>query len=107
MTTATAYQYIVIDEEGVAQVTGANTKVVEIVLASRASGESPEALSAGLPHLSPAQIHSALAYYWDHKGELDADIARRHAEADRLREELGQPPLAERLVRSRRSLTRE
>lgn len=102
MTMATAYQYIVIDEQGVAQVTGANTKVVEIVLASRASGESPEALSAGLPHLSPAQIHSALAYYWDHKSDLDAEIGRWQEEADALRAELGQPPVAERLARMRR-----
>lgn len=103
MSTATAYQHIVLDEQGVAQVAGANTKVVEVVLLSRASGESPEELSAALPHLSPAQIHSALAYYWDHKGELDAEIARRRDDADRLREELGQPPVAERLARARRS----
>ncbi|HXT49891.1 MAG TPA: DUF433 domain-containing protein [Thermoanaerobaculia bacterium] len=102
MSTVTAYQHIILDEEGVAQIAGANTKVVEVVL-SRASGESPEELSADLPHLSPAQIHSALAYYWDHKGELDADITRRHQEADELREALGQPPVAERLARSRRS----
>jgi len=103
MTTATAYQHIVLDEHGVAQVAGANTKVVEVVLLSRASGQSPEALSADLPHLSPAQIHSALAYYWDHKSELDAEISRRRDEADAIRAELGQPPVAERLAHSRRS----
>jgi len=103
MTTATAYQHIVLDEQGVAQIAGANTKVVEVVLLSRASGESPEVLSADLPHLSPAQIHSALAYYWDHKTDLDAEISRWHDEADALRAELGQAPVAERLARSRHS----
>lgn len=102
MTTATAYQHIVLDEQGVAHVADANTKVVEVVLLSRTTGESPEVLSAGLPHLSPAQIHSALAYYWDHKPELDAEIARRRDEAEALRAELGQAPVAERLARSRR-----
>ncbi len=102
MTTATAYQYVILDEHGVAQVAGANTKVIEIVLATRATGESPEVLSRGLPHLTPAQIHSALAYYWDHKDELDADIERRQDEADALRAELGQPPVAQRLAAARR-----
>ncbi len=26
------------------------------------------------PHISPAAVHSALAYYWDHKEEIDAEI---------------------------------
>ncbi|HEV8238002.1 MAG TPA: DUF433 domain-containing protein [Thermoanaerobaculia bacterium] len=103
MSTATTYQYIFLDEEGVAQIAGANTKVVEVVLLSRASGESPEELSADLPHLSPAQIHSALAYYGDHKSELDDEISRSRDEADALRAELGQAPVAERLARMRRS----
>ena len=28
------------------------------------------------PHLTMSQIHSALAYYWDFKAEMDADIQR-------------------------------
>ena len=27
-----------------------------------------------LPHLSPAQVHSALAYYFDHQDEIDAEL---------------------------------
>ena len=103
MTTATAYQYIFLDDRGVAQVAGANTKVVEIVMHSRATGESPEELSKGLPHLTPAQIHSALAYYWDHKDALDAEIQEWHDEADAIRAELGQPPVAARLAAARRA----
>ena len=103
MSTATAYQHVVLDEKGVAQIAGANTKVIEIVLATRATGEPPEVLSQELPHLTPAQIHSALAYYWDHKYELDAEIQQWRDEADALRAELGQPPAAQRLAAARRT----
>ena len=43
------------------------------------------------------QIHSALAYYWDHKEELDTDIARRSAFAERMRREAPPSPFVERL----------
>ncbi len=103
MATATAYQHIFIDDRGVPQVAGANTTVIEIVQLSRVIGDSAEAISDALPHLTPAQVHSALAYYWDHRDELDADIVRREAEADRLRSGMGQPPVVERLLRARRA----
>lgn len=103
MSTATAYQHVFLDEEGVAQIAGANTKVIEIVLATRATGESPEVLSQGLPHLTPAQIHSALAYYWDHKDALDAEIQRWDEEVDAIRAELGQSPAGKRLAMAKRS----
>jgi len=50
-----------------------------------------------LPHLSLGQIHSALAYYWDHKEEIDRDLERRAQRAEELQRELGQPPLVARL----------
>lgn len=36
------------------------------------------------PHLSLAQIHAALAYYYDHQTELDAEIQRRRQEVNAL-----------------------
>ena len=43
-----------------------------------------------------SQIHSALAYYWNCKQELDADIERRQY-AQRLQQQAGESPLAKRL----------
>ena len=40
-------------------------------------GWSPEELAFQHPYLTLGQIHSALAYYWDHQEELDHDIERR------------------------------
>jgi len=93
----TAYEHIVLDEGGIPVIEGANTKVVELVLSIRATGISPEQLHLELPHLGLGQIYSALAYYWDHTDELDADIRRRREYGERMREELRQPPVVERL----------
>ena len=98
---ATAYRHIVLDAQGVPVVQGAYTKVVEVVLHARSSGLTPEQLAGELPHLSPAQIHSAMAYYWDHREVLDADIEERREFAERMRRETGQPAFAARLARER------
>jgi uncharacterized protein (DUF433 family) len=42
-------------------------------------GESAETLASEY-HLTPAEVHAALAYYYDHKGEIDREIAREAAE---------------------------
>ena len=38
-------------------------------------GMAPEELVAEFRHLTLAQIHDALSYYYDHQGEVDRDIA--------------------------------
>jgi uncharacterized protein (DUF433 family) len=52
----TAYEHIVLDETGTPVIEGANTKVVEVVIAIRASGISPEQLHLELPHLGLGQF---------------------------------------------------
>jgi len=37
-------------------------------------GMSIEEIMEGLPHLSAAQIHDALSYYYDHQEEIERDI---------------------------------
>ena len=38
-------------------------------------GMSADEILTTLPHLKPSQVHSALAYYFDHQEEVDSDIA--------------------------------
>lgn len=76
---------IEIDEKGVPWISGANTKVVEVVLDKIAHGWSPEEMHRQHPHLSMAQIHAALSYYYEHQAEVDADIERRDKEVEALR----------------------
>ena len=41
-----------------------------------AHGSSPEEMCWQYPHLSLAQIHAALAYYYDHQEQLDQALSR-------------------------------
>ena len=81
----TRYEHVVLDDRHLPCIAGTTMKVVELVLAQIAYGWSPEELHFQFPHLSLGQIHSALAYYWDHQAELDADMARSLAVADQAR----------------------
>ena len=89
--------HIVLDERGRAWVEGTNTKVVEIVLDKLAYGWSPEEIHRQHPHLPLAKIHAAFAYYYDHQGEIDADIERQEREFDELKASAGDSPLRKRL----------
>src|SRR3712207_2477226 len=88
---------IVLDEQGVAYIEGTTAKVIEVALAKETSGLTPEALQEELPHLTLAQIYAALAYYHQHKQELDGDIERRRRLVQRMRKEAGPSPVAARL----------
>jgi hypothetical protein len=44
-----------------------------------------------------SQIHSALAYYWDHKEELDVEIERREEYVKQAEKEAGESPFVARL----------
>ena len=95
--TSTSYEHVQIDPNGVPIITGTTMKVVELVMAQMAHGWSPEELHFQHPYLTLGQIHSALAYYWDHQEELDADIQRRWQFAEEARKEAGPSPLAAKL----------
>jgi uncharacterized protein (DUF433 family) len=88
---------IELDENGVPWITGANTKVVEVVLDKMAYGWSPEEMHFQHPHLSLAQIHAALSYYYEHQAEVDADIERRDRYVEELRAQQPDSPLRQRL----------
>jgi uncharacterized protein (DUF433 family)/antitoxin component of MazEF toxin-antitoxin module len=76
---------IVMDELGRPLIGGTTMKVVELVAEHIAYGWSPEELKYQHPYLSMGQVHAALAYYWDHQGEIEAEIERLDKEAERLR----------------------
>jgi len=73
----TRYEHIILDKEKIPMIAGTSMKVIELVLDKTAYGWSPEELQFQHPQLTLGQIYSALAYYWDHKEELDGDIERR------------------------------
>ena len=43
-------------------------------------GFSVEDILDSLPHLTPAQVHEALSYYYDHQAEVEKDIEEGRVE---------------------------
>ena len=97
MLTETRYEHIILNKDKVPTIADTTIKVVELVLDNQVYGWSPEELHFQHPHLTLGQIYSALAYYWDHKEELDADIERRLERVDEIQQNLKPSPLKARL----------
>ena len=84
MTTLTT-PHVWLDEKGVAWVDNTRTKVREIALDVIVHGWSPKEIHENHPHLSLAQIHGALTYYYDNKGTVDKEIEAARKFADEMR----------------------
>jgi uncharacterized protein (DUF433 family) len=93
---------IEVDEYGVAWIAGAHTKVIEVVLDKLAHGWSPEEIHFQHSHLSLAQIHSALAYYYENQEQLDAEIERRRQEVESHSKEWNSSDLHKKLVAAKK-----
>jgi len=50
-------------------------RVAQIVIDYLNHGWSADEICIHYPHLKLAEVHSALAYYFDHQTEVDAEIA--------------------------------
>ena len=96
--TETRYEHVVLADDGAPIIAETTMKVAELVVAQQAYGWSPEELHFQFPHLTLGQIHSALAYYWDHQQRLDQEIVRRHSTAEQLRQESAHSALLQRLA---------
>lgn len=97
MAVETRYEHIVLNEVKAPIITGTTMKVIELALAQIAYGWSPEELQLQFPHLTLGQIYSALAFYWDHRAELDRDLEQRLEKVAHIRRGLRPTPLVARL----------
>ncbi len=97
-TTATALtSHIRLDARGVAWIDDTNTKVIEVAQDMIAHGWSPEEIHFQHPHLSLAQVHAALGFYYDHKSEMDAVMQGSLRDAEKLRTQADESPIRKRL----------
>ena len=72
-----SYPHVEVNADGVAMVSGTTTKIVEIVQDHLAHHWLAEDIHLQYPYLSLAQIHAALAYYFDHQRGIEQEIDRR------------------------------
>jgi uncharacterized protein (DUF433 family) len=95
-----SYPHIELNSDGVAIISGTTTKVVEIVLDQLAHHWHAEDIHRQYPYLSLGQIHSALAFYYDHKAEFEQDIDRRLRRVANIRATYGDDSIRDKLRRS-------
>ena len=88
MSVAVLNNHIVLNEKGVPVIRGTRHKVMQIVMDVQGYGWTPEEIHLNFPDLSLAQIHSALAYYWDNRDAIEKDIQEYIDFSQRMREEL-------------------
>ncbi len=72
-------------------------RVAQIVIDYLAHGWSPDEMCRMHSHLTPAEAHAAMLYYFDHREEIDQEIQSELDQVDEERKTSGQSSLALRL----------
>src|SRR5258705_10355523 len=67
-------------------IAGTGLRVTDVVIASVFHLQSADEIAAGYG-VSLAQVHAALAYYYEHKADLDQDVREQIATAKALKEQ--------------------
>jgi uncharacterized protein (DUF433 family) len=93
----TRYEHVVLDDNKTPTIAGTTMKVVELVSAHLAYGWSAEELHFQFPYLAMGQIHSALAYYWDHRSEFEKELEEQLKEVDTYRRSIGDSAFVKRM----------
>jgi uncharacterized protein (DUF433 family) len=78
-------------------IAGTRVRVQDIYAMAEVHGKSPDEIVEALPDLSLAQVHGALAYYFDHRDAILEELREDRETAARLRQTLGEGPLAAKL----------
>jgi uncharacterized protein (DUF433 family) len=96
--TPSKYPHILLDERGRGWIDDTNVKVIEVALEKIAYGYTPEQMMEQHPGtFTLAQLHAALAYYYDHQAEYDAEIERQAREAEEMRAQNLNAPIRQKL----------
>ena len=83
-----------------ARVAGSRVRVQDVAVWHEKLGMSPDEIVDAHPTIGLADVHAAMAYYWDHRADIDGAIAEEQALAEEIaRREPG--PLQEKLRQRR------
>ena len=85
---------------GRARIAGHRVRVLDIVAWSEHQGMTPDEIVSHVPSLTLADVHAALAYYFDHLEEIQEEIRAEKALADEVRR--NHPSLVEAKLRQER-----
>lgn len=102
MSTDVTYPHIVKEEGHPARLENTpRVRIAQIVMDYMHHGWSPEEMCRQYPYLSLSEAYAAMAYYYDHQVEIDAEIEAEIKETDEVYAKAPPSALAERLRRLR------
>ena len=79
MLTAESFTHVHRDASGTAWIDDTGVKVIQVVQDHLGHGWSADVIHENYPHLSLAQIHASLAWFFDHEEDMEREIAAREA----------------------------
>lgn len=85
------------DGQDRAFVDGTRVRVHDVAVLAELHGQTPDQIAEALPHLSLAQIHAALSYYFDHRVEIQQELKDDAEFVERFKTLVGSGPLELRL----------
>ena len=85
MTKRSNYPHIALNANGVLCIDQTRHRVIDIAADHVAYGYSAGQIVEQYPDLSFAQVHAALAYYFDHQEEMDAALIASYKHTEQLR----------------------
>jgi uncharacterized protein (DUF433 family) len=97
MSSQTTYPYIEQRSDGKLWLIGTQTKVLEVALDRLAHHLDADEIQRQHPHLTLGQIHSCLAYYYDHQEEMDRLVEQQLGAVQHLRGQAGESVLRAKL----------
>src|SRR5437588_8455482 len=97
--TALAYEHLDCSDERRPLIAGKNFKIIHLIREHVAYGWSAEELAFNHPQLTLGEVYAALAYYADHREQLDREIATTEKEALKMHGERRHRGISARLNR--------
>lgn len=83
---------------GTPYIAGTGIRVWDVYVLHERQGRTPDEIVAAFPHLTLADVHAALAFYWDNKQEIDRQMKEADEFVNHLKLASGPGPLARKLT---------
>ena len=78
-------------------IAGTGIRVWDIYVLHERQGRTPDEIVAAYPHLTLADVHAALAYYWDNKDQIEQQMKEADEFVEQLKAANGPGSLARKL----------
>jgi uncharacterized protein (DUF433 family) len=78
-------------------IAGTRIRVWDIYVCHEVRGMTPDEIVAAYPAITLADVHAAMAYYWDNKDAIDQQMKKADDFVDQMRAATGPGPLERKL----------